>query len=254
MSSRWPASVVLIPALVFGAFVALSQESSPAAIDIGSRRELFVDDLLIESAGGVRLQLHRPRPAGKALIFDKPWEGNTSLYVTVFEDGDRYRMYYRGSVHPDYVIRSKVRPGETIPADHPQLTAYAESRDGIEWTKPSLGLYEFNGSKENSIVWMGEGAHNFAPFKDTNPAAPPSERYKALAGGPLITLKSADSRIEDRLSLSLLRFSQFTYRLRDDFNSIFGLFCGQVHRWQQAYDSLLRAIDQQSALDASVDN
>lgn len=192
MSSRWPASVVLIPAFVFGAFVALSQESSPAAIDIGSRRELFVDDLLIESAGGVRLQLHRPRPAGKALIFDKPWEGNTSLYVTVFEDGDRYRMYYRGSVHPDYVIRSKVRPGETIPADHPQLTAYAESRDGIQWTKPSLGLFEFNGSKENSIIWMGEGAHNFAPFKDTNPAAPPSERYKALAGGPLIALKSAD--------------------------------------------------------------
>ncbi len=192
MSSRWPASVVLIPALVFGASVALSQESSPAAIHIGSRRELFVDDLLIESVGGVRLQLHRPRPAGKALIFDKPWEGNTSLYVTVFEDGDRYRMYYRGSVHPDYVIRSKVGPGETIPADHPQLTAYAESRDGIEWTKPSLGLFEFNGSKENSIVWMGEGGHNFAPFKDTNPAAPPSERYKALAGGPLIALKSAD--------------------------------------------------------------
>lgn len=192
MSSRWPASVVLIPALVFGAWVALSQESSPAAIDIGSRRELFVDDLLIESTDGVRLQLHHPRPAGKALIFDKPWEGNTSLYVTVFEDGDRYRMYYRGSVHPDYVIRSKVRPGETIPADHPQLTAYAESRDGIQWTKPSLGLFEFNGSKENSIVWMGEGAHNFAPFKDTNPAAPPSERYKALAGGPLIALKSAD--------------------------------------------------------------
>lgn len=192
MSSRWPASVVLIPALVFGAWVALSQESSPAAIDIGSRRELFVDDLLIESTDGVRLQLQRPRPAGKALIFDKPWEGNTSLYVTVFEDGDRYRMYYRGSVHADYVIRSKVRPGETIPADHPQLTAYAESRDGIEWTKPSLGLYEFNGSKENSIVWMGEGAHNFAPFKDANPAAPPSERYKALAGGPLIALKSAD--------------------------------------------------------------
>ena len=192
MSSRWPASVVLIPALVFSAWVALSQESSPAAIDIGSRRELFVDDLLIESTHGVRLQLHRPRPAGKALIFDKPWEGNTSLYVTVFEDGDRYRMYYRGSVHPDYVIRSRVRPGETIPADHPQLTAYAESRDGIEWTKPSLGFFEFNGSKENSIVWMGEGAHNFAPFKDTNPAAPPSERYKALAGGPLIALKSAD--------------------------------------------------------------
>ena len=83
-------------------------------------------------------------------------------------------------------------PDEAIPKDHPQLTVYAESQDGMSWTKPSLGLFEFEGSKQNNILWMGEGAHNFAPFKDTNPDAPPSERYKALAGGPLLALKSAD--------------------------------------------------------------
>lgn len=161
-------------------------------IDIGSRRELFVDDHLIDSMDGVRLLLNRPQPAGKVLAFDKPWEGNTSLYVTVFEDEGRYRMYYRGSAHPDYVVQSMVRPDEAIPKDHPQLTVYAESQDGMTWTKPSLGLFEFEGSKQNNILWMGEGAHNFAPFKDTNPDAPPSERYKALAGGPLLALKSAD--------------------------------------------------------------
>ena len=32
-----------------------------------------------------------------AIRFDRPWEGPTSAYVTVFEDQGRYRMYYRGS-------------------------------------------------------------------------------------------------------------------------------------------------------------
>ena len=46
--------------------------------------------------------------------------------------------------------------------------------------KPSLGLFEFNGSKENNIVWAGPGTHNFAPFRDANPDCPPEARYKAL--------------------------------------------------------------------------
>ena len=190
---------VLFCASVLGALPLLLDAAEPAPIDIGSRRELFVDDHLIGSMEGVREQLNRPHSAGKVLAFDEPWEGNTSLYVSIFEDEGRYRMYYRGSTHPDYVIQSMVSPNEPVPQPHPQLTAYAESKDGITWTKPPLGLYEFNGSKQNSIVWMGEGGHNFAAFKDTNPAAPASERYKALAGGPLIALKSADGIHWDKM-------------------------------------------------------
>jgi len=72
------------------------------------------------------------------------------------------------------------------------VTCYAESNDGIHWHKPNLGLFEWEGSKENNIVWTGPGTHNFTPFKDANPAAPPEQRYKALAGGPLLALVSAD--------------------------------------------------------------
>jgi hypothetical protein len=148
--------------------------------DIGSRLELFVDDWLIERMSGVSLALHPPMPREVAIRFDKPWEGIDSAYVTVVQDGDRYRMYYRGN-----------------PDGHAEVTCYAESRDGITWTKPNLGLYPFAGSKENNIVWLGEGPlaktnHNFAPFLDTNPAVPPAERYKALGGGPLIAFGSPD--------------------------------------------------------------
>ena len=66
-------------------------------IQMGSRLELFVDDLLIERMSGVRLRLHPPRMAEKVMTFDQPWEGTTSAYVTVFQDGDLYKMYYRGS-------------------------------------------------------------------------------------------------------------------------------------------------------------
>ena len=143
-------------------------------LDIGSRLELFVDDYVIdEISGDAKLQLHRPQPQEVVLTTDKPWEGNTSAYYTVFRDGDLYRMYYRGS-HWDEVAKK---------AAHPEVTCYAESKDGIHWTKPNLGLYEFAGSKNNNIVWDGIGTHCFAVFKDANPDCPADAQYKALSRG-----------------------------------------------------------------------
>ncbi len=137
-----------------------------APIDIGTRLEPFVDDYLIEKMDGVRLMLHSPVVREKVFGFDAPWEGETSAYVTVLHDGEKYRMYYRGS--------SEINK-------HPEFTCVAESTDGIRFTRPNLGLFEFNGSKENNIVWMAQGGHAFTPFVDTNPNAKPDERFKAVA-------------------------------------------------------------------------
>ena len=157
--------------------------SVSAPIDVGSRLELFVDDYLIAKLDGVEQRLQTPRSAGKVLSFDKPWEGVTSDYHVVFKDEGIYRMYYRGSSHKGYAIASMLKPGEVVVPEHPEVAAYAESRDGISWVKPSLGLHEFNGSRDNNIVLTGPGAHNLAPFRDGNPAAPASERYKAVGSG-----------------------------------------------------------------------
>ena len=161
------------------------QNQPETPIDIGSRLELFVDDLLIETMDGLELRLHRPRSAGKVVAFDQPWEGTTSAYHTVFKDGDGYRLYYRGSSDQDYVDKSQLNPGEKIVPSHDSVTCLMESRDGIEWTRPSLGLVEFQGSTDNNIVWKGTASCCFAPFRDDNPEAPDAERYKALgnAGG-----------------------------------------------------------------------
>jgi hypothetical protein len=139
----------------------------PLSDSIGSFPELFVDKHRIARLEGVELRLHSPRPAGAAVRFDRPWEGPASAYVTVLRDESRYRMYYRGW-------------NESEGRDY---TCYAESPDGVVWSKPDLGLVEFHGSKANNIAWDGVGVHNFTPFRDANPSATPEERYKAIGRG-----------------------------------------------------------------------
>jgi hypothetical protein len=72
--------------------ISLSATQADEPIAIGSRRELFIDRFLIEKMDNVTLQLQRPQPAGVALRFDQPWEGQVSGYVTIIQDGDLYRM------------------------------------------------------------------------------------------------------------------------------------------------------------------
>jgi hypothetical protein len=166
--------------------------TSPLAaepIDIGSRRELFVDDYLVERlTGHAQLRLHRPTPREVALVCDQPWEGNSGGYMTVFQDGQRYRMYYRGS-HGAYT-----RQGQRDA--HREVYCYAESKDGIHWTRPNLALFDFDGSKKNNIVLDGVGTHAFSPFKDTSPSCKDDARYKALGWGGgkhgLYAFKSTD--------------------------------------------------------------
>ena len=171
--------------LPFLTLTILSAAAFAEPIDIGSRRELLIDDTLIDYRDrSVELKLHHPTPREVSIVFDAPWEGNNCSYHTVIQDGDLFRMYYRGSNF-----------NEKIQHTHEQVVCYAESKDGVHWTKPKLGLFEFDGSKDNNIIWKGYGAHNFAPFLDSNPACNPEERYKALAGAKskgLMAYKSAD--------------------------------------------------------------
>jgi len=159
---------------IYLAKVAIEEAPTVTTRDLGTRRELFVDEALIASRTLVELQMHPPVPRDVALVCDAPWEGNISAYYTVFQDGDLYRMYYRGAHFNEATKKSA----------HPEVTCYAESRDGLTWTKPELGLFEFNGSKANNIVWMAsdDTTHNFTVFKDDNPSCPAESKYKALAG------------------------------------------------------------------------
>lgn len=162
----WRCSLLAL-GLAYGALAA------PAAdpINIGSRLEPMVDTHLIHEMANTELRLQTPQPQDLVIRYDKPWEGPYCGYITLFKDGDRFRMYYRG------------KPNAKADGVD-EVTCYAESPDGINWTKPELNLHEFNGSKANNIILadIAPYSHNFIAFKDSRPGVPEAEQYKGLAG------------------------------------------------------------------------
>ena len=161
--------------LLLSLVVPLAAQAAPhEPLDIGSRLELFVDDYLIAELQGVELKLHSPVPREVALSFaDVPWEGTVSFYPTVMRDGYLYRAYYRG------------KPASTPDSSQDEVTCYAESLDGIHWTRPRLGLFEIMGTRENNVVLDNSYAPvplDWSPFLDTRPGVPAQERYKSMGG------------------------------------------------------------------------
>lgn len=137
-------------------------------IQLGSKREIFIDHYLIDKLEGTSIVMHHPHDEGIVMYFDKPWEGISCAYCTIIKDEDVFRLYYRGS-------------GNT---SNSRSTCYAESKDGINWLKPVLGLFEVNGSINNNVILdTGPATSNFSPFLDKNPDAKPDQKYKALGGG-----------------------------------------------------------------------
>jgi len=192
------AAAVTVAGLASSKHVASADESkSEGPINIGGRRELFVDNALIETlSGGATQQLQHPVPREVALVHDEPWEGTGSGYHSVFQDGDLYRMYYK-AWHLDFST------GKLNTGTHPLFCCYAESDDGVSWRKPMLGLHEFKGSKQNNITItsgklgpLNVDAGHPAIFKDDNPNAPADAKYKAIlrSSNPngLLPFKSAD--------------------------------------------------------------
>ena len=109
-------------------------------LDIGSRRELFVDTLLIDRLRNASLGMHAPQPREIVLRHDTPWEGPFSLYHTLVRDGARILLYYRGW---------------NLPSE-PAVYCVAESRDGIHFERPILRMHAWNGSRENNIFYAQE--------------------------------------------------------------------------------------------------
>jgi hypothetical protein len=151
-------------------------------MDIGTRWELFVDDFLMAEMRGVRLDLKRPERREVAFVADAAWEDDVAFPLSVFEDRDTVRMYYRAAI----LDRA---------TENEQVTALAESTDGgRSFCRPDLGLVEFQGSRHNNILHIGGAPHVPPAFKDTKPDCEPGERYKGFGAKwrQLYALCSAD--------------------------------------------------------------
>jgi hypothetical protein len=124
-----------------------------------------------------------------------PDHGHAILYGTVLKQGDTFRMWYLGMHEPE--IKSGQAPGWWRPM------CYAESKDGITWTKPDLGLVEFNGNRHNNICLIEGEPFSMTRVNDFlsvlhDPEDPdPSHRYKCayIAHMPFDEVRGGRSRI-----------------------------------------------------------
>ncbi|MEO6003698.1 MAG: hypothetical protein ABIZ04_27240 [Opitutus sp.] len=189
----WRASVVTLMVATALSTGGSHLYAAETPIELGSRRELFVDEFLIARKSNLELKLHSPTPKEFVMVRDAPWEGSGSDFEVFIREPDVIRMYYMAAELTN-ADGTKLQFDPAVPGRRPTYACYAESKDGIHWTRPELGLFEFHGSKQNNIVWSGPQLDNFTPFKDTNPDCPKEERYKAMVAGPggLFALKSTD--------------------------------------------------------------
>jgi len=132
-------------------------DAPPKVIPINVGRQLFVDDFLIESNTLNRV-FHKPLPAKQNPILepDRPWEHHSSgaPYAAPFSDGvwydnklNKFRMWYLTG------------GGENSPESRAFVTAYAESDDGINWSKPTLNVVPGTNivslsPRDSSTVWL----------------------------------------------------------------------------------------------------
>lgn len=126
--------------------------------------------------------IHNPERGESHFVFDAEWENHAISYANVVKCADGiFRLYYIG--YPESEI---IKDWTCV--------CCIESSDGINWHRPEYGIFEFNGSKKNNIVWLdlrkGVGiVDNFLVFYDENPNCPEEEKYKALGLEPCVDEK-----------------------------------------------------------------
>lgn len=114
-----------------------------------SRTLLFVDDQDILYRSGTRRVLHplKRHPANPLLPGrDKPWEADLAWTSVYRNPAGRYQLWYQAFAGDE--ARDRTRRC---------TVCYTESADGIHFTKPNLGLFDYNGIKDTAIVLVGNG-------------------------------------------------------------------------------------------------
>jgi len=137
-------------------------------ISLGTNREFFWDDYLVDTEmttarfTACEATLHQK----DVMILDRLYEQSIS-YPIVVKDEKGYKMYYIG-----YRVIDKIQATLSV----------LESEDGLNWTRPSLGIAEFEGYDHTNIL-LSDAWDNLTVRLDTNPDCPPEERYKAIGWG-----------------------------------------------------------------------
>ena len=173
---------------VYSAFIKENKQSNITP----QRREkyLVLDSRIIESTKNAELTLGEVRKEKSNPLFveDQPWEPRyDNMYPNVIYDEEEnlYKCWYcpfivdqrTTETHPDRRKPSLTPYMNARPAGREEAMLYATSVDGINWTKPNLGIVNFNGNSNNNIV--SRGLSGAGVIKDELEQLP-GRRYKAF--------------------------------------------------------------------------
>ena len=137
-----------------------------------ARTILLVDDHDVLYRSGTRRVLNPPVRHEKTPLIksDKPWETQIA-WNSVWRDprSGKYQLWYQA-----WNVTARER-GKTC------VVAYAQSDDGITFTKPSLDQFPWNDVAKTNIVLIGSGGHSYRYCNSVlvEPDAPDAaKRYK----------------------------------------------------------------------------
>ena len=112
-------------------------------LDVGNRKQLFIDRRFIDAARDVELTVNPPvKLPGPVLTSEHPWEAFSIGWSCVLEDDGLFKLWYAASDSDQW-------------SGGRWHLCYATSANGRTWEKPELGLVEYGGSKRNNIVLAG---------------------------------------------------------------------------------------------------
>jgi len=153
----------------------------PSQLYIGETVQTFLDNVLIFSAYPVTRRWHRPERANDGMPViqkDRPWEHvpyfTYSNYAVLYDPQEEtFKCWYEDLI----MVPSEHR------APHVSRQLYAESKDGVHWEKPELGIVVENGEKTNIVLGSGAGraddVHSMSVVIDPYPPTP-DQRFRAL--------------------------------------------------------------------------
>lgn len=152
---------------------------SAGVLKISDQPQLFLDDYLVAELVNLHRDMKHPtkHPENPLIRQEYPWEARVlEFYGTVVYEPEvaLFRCWYMGSANGDGFPATPEARG--LPE---YWICYAESKDGIHWTKPMVGNEPRGPYKKHNIVIPG--GHGISVLK--TPADPnPARRYRAAGG------------------------------------------------------------------------
>lgn len=150
------------------------------AIDELQGQTLFAfDNVSIPFTRSLQMVMRQPEKYSGNPVIARGQPGSADswaihFYGSVLKENGRYRMWYAAA--------GDERGQASAPDASLFHVCYAESTDGVNWTRPALGLVEYRGNKQNNIVAMTPfmGPINVKVLRD-DAERDPQRRYKMIA-------------------------------------------------------------------------